>query len=180
MPEQKISRVLFPSIPQSAGLRAMIIYLGPLSPKDSSDLPGSYPSPSAQDESLALRFGMKRATSPSLLGLALRWGLPRPVLPRERVVSYTTFSPLPLDPAKAGLGAVCFLWHFPSLQGESFRMNPYGPTCYVAPCPEPYGSGLALESSDFPPPPPKAGEAIIYSALAKLTDLHITFPLNAN
>ena len=44
----------------------------------------------------------RRAASPSLFGLALEWGLPIPVLPRERVVSYTTFSPLPLNPAKGG------------------------------------------------------------------------------
>ncbi len=37
MPEQKISRVLFPRLI----LGAMIIYLGLLSPEDSSDLPGS-------------------------------------------------------------------------------------------------------------------------------------------
>ncbi|KPL05295.1 MAG: hypothetical protein AMJ73_01395 [candidate division Zixibacteria bacterium SM1_73] len=62
---------------------------------------------------LRLWLRMKRATSPSLawsgigmnpslFGLALEWGLPKPVLPRERVVSYTTFSPLPLDPAFGG------------------------------------------------------------------------------
>ena len=44
--------------------------------------------------------------NPSLLGLALEWGLPKPVLPRERVVSYTTFSPLPFDYAQGGLFSV--------------------------------------------------------------------------
>jgi hypothetical protein len=53
LPEQKISRVLFPS----AKLRVMIIYLGPLSPKDSSDLPGSDPSPLAQDDTFTKGSG---------------------------------------------------------------------------------------------------------------------------
>jgi len=121
LPEQKISRVLFPA---KGG--TMIIYLGLLSPKDSSDLPGSYPSPSAQDKSSPKGSGWSGQLLPSLLGLALRWGLPKPVLPRERVVSYTTFSPLARWP-------VCFLWHFPSLAGPRVTWH------------------LALESSDFPP-----------------------------
>ena len=117
----------------------MIIYLDPLSPKDSSDLPGSYPSPSTQDESFA--FGSGRGGQPltPILGLALRWGLPgrvsvclpRPVLPRERVVSYTTFSPLPFDPARGGtLRRYLFCGTF-----RPFRMTPCEPTSYVAPCP---------------------------------------------
>jgi hypothetical protein len=89
----------------------MIINLGCRLLGTSSDLPGSYPSPSAQDKSLTIGEGTRRAASPSpdkggigmnpsLFGLALKWGLPRPMLPPDRVVSYTTFSPLPLDPAK--------------------------------------------------------------------------------
>jgi hypothetical protein len=93
---------------------------------------------------------MRRATSSpadggintSLLGLALRWGLPGPVLPRERVVSYTAFSPLPLDPAFGGTRGGLF--------SVALSVS-YEPTSYVAPCPEPYSSGFALESSDFPP-----------------------------
>jgi|GEM_PF-3017802 len=98
--------------------------------------------------------------NPSLLGLALRWGLPRPMLPRERVVSYTTFSPLPLDPAKGGTWRrsvfcgtfrpfrVSFDPEDLRIEGNPFRMNPYGPTCYVAPCP----GELGLSS-----PPAKGG-----------------------
>jgi hypothetical protein len=88
LPEQKISRVLFSR-----------------QRRDDDHLSGSF-----------VAKGFKRPTrrlSPacggrggqpltSILGLALRRGLPGPVLPRERVVSYTTFSPLPFDPARGG------------------------------------------------------------------------------
>ena len=72
----------------------LIIDLGCRLLGTSSDLPGSDPSPSARDKSLTKRLGARRATSSSLLGLALEWGLPSPMLPPDRVVSYTTFSPL--------------------------------------------------------------------------------------
>ena len=158
MPEQKISRVLFPSIPPSAGLGTMIIYLGPLLPKDSSDLPGSYPLPSAQDESLVLRLGTRRATS-----FFLTWSCSQVGFARTRVTTGTggllhhlfTLSQM------AGLFSVAL--SVPSgltLTGPRVTWH------------------LALESSDFPPPPPKVGEAIIYSALATLTHLCITSLLN--
>jgi hypothetical protein len=54
LPEQKISRVLYPA---TGG--AMIIYLGPLSPKDSSDLPGSLPPHKAGCEAGHLSFPMR-------------------------------------------------------------------------------------------------------------------------
>jgi hypothetical protein len=66
----------------------MIIYLDPLSPKDSSDLPGSYP---------PVRGGEAGNLLLPYLVLLSGGVYPNPVLPRERVVSYTTFSPLPLD-----------------------------------------------------------------------------------
>jgi hypothetical protein len=113
----------------------MIINLGCRLLGTSSDLPGSYPSPSAQDKSFIQRLEMKRATSSSLLGLALKWGLPSPMLPPDRVVSYTTFSPLAFDK----LRPVFFLWHFPSLAGPRVTRH------------------FTLESSDFPPLDPAFG-----------------------
>jgi len=91
----------------------MIINLGCRLLGTSSDLPGSYPSPSVQDKSPAKGEETRRAASPSpakggigmnpsLFGLALKWGLPSLMLPPDRVVSYTTFSPLPFNPAKGG------------------------------------------------------------------------------
>jgi hypothetical protein len=144
MPEQKISRVLFPA---KGG--AMIIYLGLLSPKDSSDLPGS--------NSPATGGRTRRAASPSLCGLALRWGLPGPVLPRERVVSYTAFSPLPFSRQRRDRGGLF-----------SVALSvPYGPTSYVAPAPAPYGARWPWRARTFLPSPAKGeGEAIIYSAPA--------------
>jgi hypothetical protein len=86
--------------------------------------------------------GTRRATSPSparggiginpsLFGLALEWGLPIPVLPRERVVSYTTFSPLPLNPTKGGTRRRSFFCG----TFRPVRMNPFGPSGYEALCP---------------------------------------------
>jgi hypothetical protein len=113
----------------------MIIYLGPLSPKDSSDLPGSYPSPSAQDESLALRFGSEAGHLHFLT-----WSCSQVGFAQTRVTTGT-----------GGLLHHLFTLTLRLRSGRSvfcgtfrpFRMNPEEPTCYVAPCPVPYGTGLS-------------------------------------
>jgi hypothetical protein len=46
---------------------------------------------------------------------------------------------------------------------------PFGPTCYVAPSPVPYGTGLALESSDFPPFDYTQGDHLFCSGNANLS-----------
>jgi len=135
----------------------MIIYLDPLSPKDSSDLPGSYPA----------EGGARRATS-----YFHTWSCSQVGFTQARVTTGTggllhRLFTLTLLPPEAGSGRYVFCGTF-----RPFRMNPYGPTRYVAPCPEPSGSGpcpgeLGLSSlrsrrrRDF--------RAIIYSALANRT-----------
>ena len=120
----------------------MIIYLDPLSPKDSSDLPGSYPSPSAQDKSLFRRFGARRATSYSHT-----WSCSQVGFTQARVTTGTggllhRLFTLTLLPPKAGSGRYVFCGTF-----RPFRMNPCGPTSYVAPCPGELGlSSLRLRS----------------------------------
>ncbi len=111
LPEQKISRVLFP--PPLAG--------------DDDHLSGSFVTKGFKRPTRKLSFAfnsgrvlrLRLRTSPSsegsgrggqpltpILGLALRWGLPRPVLPRERVVSYTAFSPLPFSRQRRDRGGM--------------------------------------------------------------------------
>ena len=155
MPKQKISRVLFPA---KGGM--MIINLGCRLLGTSSDLPGSYPSPSVQDKSLPKGSGVKRAASPSpakggiginpsLFGLALKWGLPSPMLPPDRVVSYTTFSPLPFSRQRRDQSGIF-----------SVALSvPCGPSCYEALCPGELGLSF----------PRQRRGTIIYSALANLT-----------
>jgi hypothetical protein len=74
------------------------------------------------------------------------------------VVSYTTFSPLPFDYAQGGLVSVAL-------------SVPFGPTRYVAPRPEPYGSRHCPEELGLSSP--ILIEAIIYSALATLTQFSL-------
>jgi hypothetical protein len=124
LPKQKISRVLF--LPSKSG-----------DDDHQSGMPiARHLKRPTRKLSFTFGSGAKRATSPSpakggigmnpsLFGLALKWGLPSPMLPPDRVVSYTTFSPLAKWP-------VFFLWHFPSLSVPRVTRH------------------FALESSDFP------------------------------
>ena len=72
-----------------------------------------------------------------LFGLAPCGVCPAPFITKRAVRSYRTFSPLPRQ-----AGAVCFLWHFPSV-----RLKPDLPDVI---------RHTALRSSDFPLPPVKA------------------------
>jgi len=78
------------------------------------------------------------------------------MLPWKRVVSYTAFSPLPFSRQRRDQGGLF-----------SVALSvPFGPTRYVAPSPEPYGSGHCPEELGLSSP--ISVGAIIYSALATL------------
>ncbi len=82
------------SRPISRVLSEAVIHLGPPSPKDSSNLPGS---------------GAGRIMG-SLFGLAPGGVCPASTVASTAVRSYRTISPLPPELPEA----VCFLWHWPS------------------------------------------------------------------
>jgi hypothetical protein len=114
----------------------MIIYLGPLSPEDSSDLPGS--------DSPRQRRG-KRGGQPLLPYAVLLSGgvCPDPCYHGNAWSLTPRFHPWP----STKLRPVCFLWHFPSLAGPRVTWH------------------LALESSDFPPFDPTIGGTLGRSSI---------------
>ena len=91
---------------------------------------------STQSLSAAKCRQTRRATSRFLFDLAPDGVCPAPLITLGAVVSYTTFSPL----LRALVGAVCFLWHYPS--SSILRRVPGLPGETGHP---------ALRSPDFPP-----------------------------
>jgi hypothetical protein len=133
MPEQKISRVLFPA---KGG--TMIIYLGPLSPKDSSDLPGGN-SP----------YGERGGQPLPLYAVLLSGGVyPDPCYHGNAWSLTPRFHPWP-SPPKAGSGRSVFCGTFRPLRAHELR-----------------GTWPWRARTFLPSPAKGGGEAIIYSAPA--------------